>query len=86
MHVSLWKFVHSLNQLCDQDAMTDNHNAEADAIDRAVSALEELFDVFIIAYADSSEEVEQCTMYVNTFMYVCIVRIACIYMYSLLYV
>ena len=77
--------MHGLNQLCDQDAMTDNHNAEADAIDRAVSALEELFDVFIIAYTDSSEEAEQCTMYVNAFM-CCTYCMYIQYMYSLVYV
>ena len=77
--------MHGLNQLCDQDAMTDNHNAEADAIDRAVSALEELFDVFIIAYTDSSEAAEQCTMYVNAFM-CCTYCMYIQYMYSLVYV
>ena len=59
---------HSLcsSYVCAQDAMVKQ---AAEDFDKIISALEELFDVFIIAYADSAEQAEQFTMYVC--MYVC---------------
>ena len=43
----------------------------AEDFDRILSALEELFDVFIIAYADSAEQAEQFTMYVCMYSIFC---------------